>query len=199
MTLRGKLSLLGLISSFSKEKESKPTWDICFYEDKSRQHLRVSCEVGRGRGSSHTYTNCPRFMDLERQILTLSFVPSGPCLQDLPVISRGSLSQLAYPPEPGWDGLTLAGIPHPPGLGCSLNSRAVVDWGGASQKPESHPGDFHRMGHQSHFLLWDMCLRVHWSSSQVSFRDGDAFWGHAHTYRGTKAHVPFRSYISVCL
>lgn len=199
MILREKLSLPGLISSFSKEKESQPTWDICFYEDKSRQHLHVPCEVGRGGGSSHTYTNCPRFMDLERQISTLSFFPNGPSLPDLPEISKGSLSQLASPPEPGWDGLTLAGIAHPPGLGCSLNSRAEVDWGGSSQKPMSHPGDFHRMGHQSHFLLWDMCLRVHWSSSRVSFRDGDAFWWHAHIHRGTEAHIPFRSYIPVCL
>lgn len=65
MVLREKLNLPGLISSFSKEKESKATWDICFYGDKSCQHLHVSCEAGRHGASSHTYTNCPRFMDLK--------------------------------------------------------------------------------------------------------------------------------------
>lgn len=96
-------------------------------------------------GLWYTYTNCPRFMDLERQISTLSFVPNGPSLPDLPEISKGSLSQLASPPEPGWDGLPCWDSP-PPGLGCSLNSRAEVDWGRSSQKPMSHPEWFSQDG-----------------------------------------------------
>lgn len=88
MILRGKPSLPGLIPPFSKEKESKPEWCICFCKNHSSQHPhdpdRAAGRGGGGVGGSRvTYANSPGFLVLEQQILTLSLVPSGPCLPDL--------------------------------------------------------------------------------------------------------------------
>lgn len=140
-----------------------------------------------GRGSSHTYTNCPRFMDLERQISTLSFFPNGPSLPDLLRISKGSLSQLASPwawlrwPHLCWDS-------PPPGLGCSLNSRAEVDWGGSSQKPMSHPGDF-QDGASVPFSTVRHVFKSPLIQLSGVLQGWRCFWWHAHIHRGTEAHT----------
>lgn len=52
----------------------------------------------------------------------------------------------------------------------------------------------------SPIFYWETCVQESIDPARrVSFRDGDAFWWHAHLYRGTKAHAPFRSYSPVCL
>lgn len=136
--------------------------------------------------SSHTCANRPEFVDLERQILTRSFVLSGPSPSDLPAMSGGSLSQLAFPSpslaEMAWP---LLGYPIPRTGPFSEQQ----GWDGLAWIIATLVISTGRC--ISPVFYCETCLWVHWSSSLVSFRNGDAFWWcariHTRMHTGTRA------------
>ena len=101
MICRGNPTSQASFPPFLKRRKARPSGISASVRTNQLSILMFRVKLAAGH-SSRTCANSPGFVDLERRILTLSFVLSGPSLSDLPAMSRGSLSQLAFPlPEPG--------------------------------------------------------------------------------------------------